>query len=198
MRTIFVCLKEDNAHDFVMQKSKAIGLTNVHILELEEVTDGQATTAYLSQHLWNPTWPLLIYNIDTYVKPSALKPINIRPGSDGWIPCVQVSGEHWSFVKLGDEGWVIDVAEKRRISKYASVGLYWFSRADRYVNLYEQFYKDPRNLVLGEKYVAPLYRQLLSEDGMVSLIDLEASSVYFLGTPTELSSFTELTKEEIQ
>jgi len=196
-RVIFICLEENKSSDFVLRQTKALGLTDVHIVEIKEVTDGQATTAYLSQELWNPEWPLLIYNIDTYVKPHALKPSDIRPGSDGWVPCFQVPGEHWSFVKLGDDGWAVDLAEKQRISDYASIGLYWFSHAGRYVDLYDRFFRDRKNLVRGEKYIAPLYRQLLTEGGKVSITDLHPTDVHVLGTPPELERFLALPTAEL-
>ena len=106
-------------------------------------------------------------------------------------------GEHWSFVKLGDDGWAVDLAEKQRISDYASIGLYWFSRAGRYVELYDRFFSDPKHLVRGEKYIAPLYRQLLAEGGKVSLSDLRLSDVHVLGTPTELDRFLQLPVGEL-
>lgn len=196
-RVIFVCLEENKSSEFVLNQTKALGLTDVHIIELKELTDGQATSAYLSRELWTPERPLLIYNIDTYVKPHAIKPGDIRPGSDGWVPCFQVPGDHWSFVKLGDDGWAVDLAEKQRISDHASIGLYWFSRADRYVELYDRFFSDPKNLVRGEKYIAPLYRQLLAEGGKVSLSDLPLEDVHVLGTPVELDRFLKLPKEEL-
>lgn len=196
-RVIFVCLDENKSSEFVLRRIKALGLTDVHIVELKELTDGQATSAYLSRDLWNPEWPLLIYNIDTYVRPQALHPADIRPGSDGWVPCFQVPGDHWSFVKLGDDGWAVDLAEKQRISGNASIGLYWFRRAGRYVELYDRFFNDPKNLVGGEKYIAPLYRQLLAEGGRVSLSDLPLSDVHVLGTPAELDRFLQLPVREL-
>lgn len=196
-RVIFVCLNENKSSDFVVRQSKELGLTDVHIVELKEVTDGQATSAYLSCELWNPEWPLLIYNIDTYVRPNALNPADIRLGSDGWVPCFQIPGEHWSFVKLGDDGWAVDLAEKQRISDYASIGLYWFNRASRYVDLYDRFFIGSKNLVRGEKYIAPLYRQLLVEGGKVSLSDLRLSDVHVLGTPAELDQFLQLPVEDL-
>ncbi|QNQ61403.1 glycosyltransferase family 2 protein [Brucella sp. 6810] len=191
-RVIFVCLEENKSSDFILRQTKELGLTDIHIIELKELTDGQATSAYWSRELWNPDWPLLIYNIDTYVKPHALQPSDIRPGSDGWVPCFQVPGEHWSFVKLGDDGWAVDLAEKQRISDFASIGSYWFARASRYVELYDRFFSDPKNLVRGEKYIAPIYRQLLAEGGKVSLSDLNLGDVHVLGTPTELDRFLQL------
>jgi dTDP-glucose pyrophosphorylase len=196
-KVIFVCLEENKSSDFVLRQAKELGLTDVHIIELNELTDGQATSAYLSRELWNPDWPLLIYNIDTYVKSNALLPSDIRPDSDGWVPCFQVPGEHWSFVKLGDDGWAVDLAEKQRISDFASIGLYWFRSANRYAALYDRFFIETENLVRGEKYIAPLYRQLLAEGGKVSVSDLRLSDVHVLGTPAELDQFLRLTVKDL-
>jgi dTDP-glucose pyrophosphorylase len=196
-RVIFVCLKENNSSEYVRQRTAALGISDAHIVELEQITDGQATSAYVSRELWHPEWPLLVYNIDTYVKPNALKPSDIRTGSDGWVPCFQVPGNHWSFVKLGDNGWAVDLAEKQRISEYASIGLYWFNRAERYVRLYEKFFSDDNNLVRGERYIAPLYRQLIAEGGNVSLLDLQVDDVHVLGTPLELKAFIEQDSSEL-
>ena len=188
-RVIFVCLAENKSADYVQRQSAALGLQDVHVVELAQLTDGQATSAYVSRELWRPDEPLLIYNIDTYVNPRALQPTQIRPGSDGWVPCFQVPGEHWSFVKLGEDGWATDLAEKQRISDFASIGLYWFARAAEYVNAYDEFFADPANLVRGERYVAPLYKHLVRNGKHISIADLALQDVHVLGTPAELEVF---------
>lgn len=188
-RVIFVCLAENRSGDYVRARSAALGLTDVHVLELDDVTDGQATSAWLSRGLWHADAPLLLYNIDTFVEPHVLDPAAIRPGSDGWVPCFTVPGDHWSFVRLGADGWADDLAEKQRISDHASIGLYWFARAADYADAYERFFADPANLVRGERYVAPLYRQLLRDGKRISIADLPPSSVHVLGTPAELATF---------
>jgi dTDP-glucose pyrophosphorylase len=191
-RVIFVCLAENNSSDYVRRQSEELGLRDVHIVEVNELTDGQATSAYLSRALWNPTEPLLVYNIDTYVHPDALHPKDIRDGSDGWVPCFQVPGDHWSFVKLGEDNWAVDLAEKQRISEFASIGLYWFARAGDYTRAYEQFFAGEKNLVRGERYIAPLYRHLLAEGCRISISDLAVEDVHVLGTPAELNQFLAL------
>lgn len=191
-RLVFVCLAENRSVDYVRGRCEMLGLDDVHFVELEQLTDGQATSAYVSREVWRPEEPLLIYNIDTYVNPRALNPADIRVGSDGWVPCVQVPGDHWSFVKLGEDGWATDLAEKKRISDYASIGLYWFVQAGRYVQAYERFFADQSNLVRGERYIAPLYRQILVEGGKISIADLALEDVHVLGTPRELEEFLRL------
>ncbi len=188
-RLIFVCLADNQSGPYVRAQCAALGLHDVHIVELAELTDGQATSALLSRGLWRPEAPLLVYNIDTYVEPHALRPDAIRPGSDGWVPCFQVPGEHWSFVHLGPDGWADDLAEKQRISEYATIGLYWFARAADYADAYTRFFTDPANLVRGERYIAPLYRQLLQDGKKISISDLDPATVHVLGTPAELDAF---------
>lgn len=188
-RLIFVCLAENLSGDYVRSRCQLLGLNDVHIVELDQITDGQATSAYVSRDIWQLEEPLLIYNIDTYVDPRALNPNEIRPGSDGWVPCFQVPGEHWSFVKLGEDGWASDLAEKKRISDFASIGLYWFASAGRYVQAYERFFVNADNLVRGERYIAPMYGDLLAQGGRVSISNLPLDYVHVLGTPAELAVF---------
>jgi len=189
VRLVFVCLAENRSVDYVKARCNALGLTGANLVELEQLTDGQATSAYLSRQLWKRDAPLLIYNIDTYVDPAFLRPQDIRPGSDGWIPCVKVPGNHWSFVKPDETDWVVEVAEKNRISDYASIGLYWFAHAWEYVGAYEEFFSDPANLVRGERYIAPLYMHLVRAGRRVSYSSLPPESLHALGTPEELQIF---------
>jgi dTDP-glucose pyrophosphorylase len=188
-RLVFVCLAENNSGSYIREECAALGLKNVHIHEVPELTDGQATSAYVSRHLWIYEQPLLVYNIDTYVNPRSLNPQDIQTGSDGWIPCFRVPGTHWSFVDIDAEGWARDVAEKTRISDYASIGLYWFARAGNFVSAYDEFFADPKNLVKGERYIAPLYRHLILNGKRISISDLPVEDVHVLGTPDELKVF---------
>lgn len=196
-RIIFVCLEENNSSSYVYARCRALGLRDVHVVELNQITDGQATSAYISREYWLLSDPLLIYNIDTYVNPRGLKPSQIRAGSDGWVPCFQAPGEHWSFVKLGTDEWAVDVVEKQRISNFASIGLYWFARAECYVKAYDSFFANNNNLVHGERYIAPIYKQLISEGGNVSISDLRLGDVHVLGTPKELEAFLALDKNQV-
>ncbi|WP_011296919.1 glycosyltransferase family 2 protein [Cupriavidus necator] len=194
-RIFFVCLAENRSTDYVRAECARLGIEGVvEFLELNTITDGQATSAYVCRDAWEQEAPLLIYNIDTYVNPRALRPTDIREGSQGWVPCFKAPGDHWSFVKLNDNGWAADVVEKQRISENASVGLYWFAKAGDYVTAYQDYYARPEHLVNGERYVAPLYRELLRRGGKISIVDLPVEDVHVLGTPAELDVF--ITKDK--
>lgn len=196
-RLIFICLEENGSAPYVLERCESLGFKDVHIVEVPEVTDGQATSAYVSRHLWIGDAPLLIYNIDTYVRPQALRMEMIRPGSKGWVPCFQVPGDHWSFIRLGADGWADKAAEKERISDHASIGLYWFGSAAGYVQAYDEFFSDPANMVKGERYVAPIYRHLIEQGHRISVSDLALADVHVLGTPAELDVFAAKRLEDV-
>ena len=94
---IFIARKEDNAKEFILEHMKKYEITNIEVIELESVTDGQATTAKIGVELCDKDDSVLIYNIDTYIEPNELRYEELR--GDGSIPCFKASGEHWSFVK---------------------------------------------------------------------------------------------------
>lgn len=188
---IFIALKDENCdvEGFIRNKCEKMGLDNCQIIMLDSLTDGQATTAMIAEKKWNPNHSLLIYNIDTYVEAGEMNALELR--GDGFIPCFKGKGDHWSFVRLNNEGRVVEIKEKERISEHCTLGAYYFRTCQLYRELYEAYYSQKDNFVNGEKYVAPLYDYLLSLGGEVYISDIEPSKVHVLGTPEELSFFIE-------
>lgn len=179
--------EKEDVNEFIVDKCKELGFKNFKIIFLDYLTDGQATTAMLAEKYWNPQHSLLIYNIDTYVEAGEMKSEDLR--GDGFIPCFQADGDHWSFVRLDDKGKVVEIKEKQRISSYCTLGAYYFKTCQLYKELYDEYYKVPRELVNGEKYIAPLYDYLLSKGGEIYICDIAPKKVHVLGTPEELECF---------
>ncbi|WP_440113304.1 glycosyltransferase family 2 protein [Paenibacillus sp. QZ-Y1] len=184
---IFIVKKEDNAVEFILEKCKYIGIDMPDIIEIGALTDGQATTAMLAKEYWNADEALIVYNIDTHIDPDALNPEDIQ--GDGWIPTFNGEGESWSFVKINEFGDGTEVREKQRISDYATIGLYAFSSALLYEKLYTQYYSNQDNIEKGEKYIAPIYNQLIENGGRVRIKQLPREAVQVIGTPEELIEF---------
>lgn len=184
---IFIVRKEDNSSSFIKEHAKLAGIEHSRVVEIDKLTDGQATTAMLASPYWEKDSQLMIYNIDTYVESYELKAEDIR--GDGYIPCFHAPGDHWSFVRLDEEEKAVEVREKERISDNCTLGAYYFKSCGLYETLYEEYYSSEEHLEKGEKYVAPLYNYMI-EKGMevrISLIDY--NKVHVLGTPEELAVF---------
>lgn len=184
---IFISRKEDNAKEFISDKCLKLGILNFEVMELNNNTSGQAETAYLAIRKCDPNDQINIYNIDTYIHPEYLH-INDLKG-DGCIPCFNAPGEHWSFAKTDDYGKVIEVREKVRISNNASLGVYYFKTAKLYMDLYEKFYANDDNIEKGERYIAPMYNEMIRLNKIVTITNIPFSGVDVLGTPEELEEF---------
>jgi NDP-sugar pyrophosphorylase family protein len=189
-RFSFVVRREDAAGDFIRAECAALGIAAPRIIEIDALTDGQATTAILGgMDLADPEQPFMVYNIDTFVHPDALPAAAVR--GDGWVPCFPGKGEGWSFAAADSTGRITDLKEKQRISPHATVGLYWFSSFTLYRQAYERFYSDAARMEKGEKYIAPMYRQLIAEGREVCLHEVPFDAVIPLGTPAEVQAFLE-------
>ncbi|WP_236354707.1 glycosyltransferase family 2 protein [Konateibacter massiliensis] len=184
---VFIVRKEDGSRDFIEAKCKEMNFENVTIIEIDYLTDGQATTAMLASEFWDKQSELMIYNIDTYVEADEMHASQIA--GDGFIPCFHAPGDHWSFVKLNADGSAEEVREKVRISDNCTLGAYYFKSCGLYEELYREYYSSEEKLEKGEKYVAPLYNYLISKGGDVRISIVDYNKVHVLGTPEELQVF---------
>lgn len=184
---IFIVRKELNARTFILTHMKKFGNFNIKIIEINTLTDGQATTALLAESCWYIDEEMIVYNIDTFVEPNTMKYSDIS--GDGFIPCFNAPGDHWSFVKLDRNGNAIEVREKQRISDNCTIGLYYFSSCRLYKDLYHEYYLNNQNLENGEKYIAPLYNLMIRKGQKVRISILPNNSVHVLGTPKEVEEF---------
>ena len=182
------------ASEYVAGRADVLGLGRIRVLCLDDVTDGQATTAMLLAEDAPAEEPFAIYNIDTFVVPGAMRPPS-PAACAGWIPCFPAPGDGWSFARADADGNVTELREKQRISDNATVGLYWFDSAARYINAYRGYYGVAGREEKGERYVAPLYNQLISEGAPVRISQLALEDVGMLGTPEQVADFIETPSE---
>jgi len=168
---IFIARKSHNASKFIEEKCREFGIKNFCIKEIDRTTKGQAETVLEAEA--NPDEEIIIYNIDTYVNPKQLKPEDIK--GNGWIPAFEAEGDRWSFVKFDKNFKVTKITEKIRISKFGTVGLYYFKSFKLFKECYEKYDYNGK-----EEYIAPLYS--LIDDVYTIIVD----DVFVLGTVEDL------------
>lgn len=171
----------------------AAGIQNYQLVEIDALTSGQAATVMAALTVVNPLESVAIYNIDTYVEPGQILRSDLT-NCTGHLTTFSAPGDHWSFVKLNDQGQVVDVVEKKRISSLASVGFYYFDRFLDFANLYHHHAAQVREDYV-ETFVAPFYHYLIQDHpGMVTTKEIPAKTVHVLGTPEELAVFRDAKK----
>ncbi|RYZ92199.1 MAG: hypothetical protein EOP06_04955 [Proteobacteria bacterium] len=189
-KIIFVTLAGNASESFIRTECERLGFVNIQVIEINEVTDGQATTAMIGLAGCEPSKPLAIYNIDTHIKPNAWNSAMIPSAAAGWVLCFDAPGQHWSFAKVGTDKWATEFAEKIRISSHATVGLYLFANPAVFEKAYaETYFVATGAPALKERYVAPMYNAIIRSGLKVGVSDIPFGSVIPLGTPEELSRF---------
>lgn len=163
-----------------------LGFKSFEIVEVAD-TDGQLTTVKLGiieSQIIELSDELIVYNGDTVRH----VPFDFNfNGSDGVIEVFDQEGDHWSFVdEIGQVGLV---TEKKRISNYCSTGLYGFKTIDLFLK-----FSDKVKLTNDEKYIAPMYNELIRGKLKVTSFLTENSSFSLCGTPQEYEFTRKLDK----
>jgi NDP-sugar pyrophosphorylase family protein len=187
-RVIFICLEEHLRHrELEKDVRRRYGHFDLEIISLDVVTEGQACTVLKAERFIDNAEPLLIYNADTYCRTNlAVRLPKLPEGVAGLLGVFHAEGDKWSFARTDASGRVVETAEKRRISDWASTGLYYFRRGHDFVAFSQRMIAD-NDRVNNEFYVAPVYNRMIAE-GAEILID-PAEEVWALGTPEDLRHF---------
>lgn len=187
-RFVFACLDAEDG-EWIRSAATALGISEAVVAKRPEVSRGQAETAFDALVHVDPSEPLWIYNIDTSVRPNAMRPQDLGTAA-GCVPVFHCNEPNMSFVRYGAADDVVEIAEKRPISSWATVGLYGFRSAACFAEYYEEAYHRGRiRLTQGERYIAPMYELMLSQGERIVAPRLETQDVAILGTPAQVLAF---------
>ncbi len=187
-RLIFICLREHLADRALQTDIQArYAQYDPVIIALDEVTQGQACTVLMARALINNDEPLLIFNADTYCPTTLAAALNTwGPQVAGALDVFRASGDKWSFARVDQQDRVLETAEKRRISDWATTGLYYFRKGADFVRHAEAMIAEGQR-ANNEFYVAPLYNRLIASGADIRANRVDA--VWVLGTPEDLAHF---------
>ncbi len=165
---------------------------NCNIVQVDGITEGAACTTLLAKEYINNDEPLLMANSDQFVEWDSNETLYAfsNGNCDGGIITFPATHPKWSYAKLGDDGYVSEVAEKKPISEHATVGIYWWSKGSDYVKYAEQMIeKDIR--VNNEYYVCPVFNEAIQDGKKVRIKEIDKEGMWGIGTPEDLNYFLE-------
>ncbi|MBO6989146.1 MAG: HAD hydrolase-like protein [Prochlorococcus marinus XMU1422] len=163
-----------------------------NIVQVDGITEGAACTTLLAKKFINNDEPLLMANSDQFIEWDSSKTLYAFSNSDydGGILTFPSSHPKWSYAKLDDNGFVSKVAEKKPISKNATVGIYWWKKGSEYVKYAEQMIKkDIRTN--NEFYVCPVFNEAIDDGKKIIIREIEKEGMWGIGTPEDLDYFIE-------
>ena len=168
-----------------------------NIVQVDGITEGAACTTLLAKEFIDNDEPLLMANSDQFVEWDSNETLYAfsNGNCDGGIITFPATHPKWSYAKLGEDGYVSEVAEKKPISEHATVGIYWWAKGSDYVKYAEQMIeKDIR--VNNEYYVCPVFNEAIGDGKKVRIKEIEKEGMWGIGTPEDLNYFLEHYKGE--
>ena len=163
-----------------------------NIVQVDGITEGAACTTLLAKEYIDNDEPLLMANSDQFVEWDSNETLYAfsNGNCDGGIITFPATHPKWSYAKLGEDGYVSEVAEKKPISEHATVGIYWWAKGSDYVKYAEQMIeKDIR--VNNEYYVCPVFNEAIGDGKKVRIKEIEKEGMWGIGTPEDLNYFLE-------
>jgi len=188
-RFTFVCRKE-HVTQFYLGDMLRLITPEGRVLALENETAGALCSVLLAMDQIPPDDEVLVANGDQFIDAdldgfySACR----QPDIDGCLLTFTATHPRWSFAKTNDRNQVIAVAEKRPISKQATVGLYYFRRASDLAAAAEKMILKGLT-TSGQFFVCPVYNELILAGKNITTHHLPEGSMHSLGTPEDFEGF---------
>lgn len=177
---IFLCQKSHVAeYDLHSVFSKFV--PDYKIVEIDGATNGAASTVSMASSAVDDNDEVMIVNSDQLI----FWDKDIYSYTDaGTIYCFYGEGPKWSYARVDNRCYVLEVAEKKQISEHATSGMYHWKRFGDFLDAYRKMVA-ANDRVNNEFYVAPVYNYALDKGITIRHID----EVIQVGTPEELDEY---------
>jgi HAD superfamily hydrolase (TIGR01509 family) len=158
------------------------------IVQINGITEGAACSTLLAKDYINNDSPLVMANSDQYIEWNSNECMYAFTADeiDGGIVTFEASHPKWSYAKVGSDGFVSEVAEKKVISNEATVGVYYWKHGSDFVKYAEEMIE--KNIrVNNEFYVCPVFNQAIEDNKKIKV--KRVNKMWGIGTPEDLDYF---------
>jgi len=186
-------VQEEHFHKYNLKQVLNLIKPGCDIVTINGITEGAAVTTLLAKEYIDSNEPLLIANSDQIVEWNSNECLYAFDADeiDGGILTFKATHPKWSYAKIGDDGFVSEVAEKNPISDNATVGIYYWKHGSDYVKYAEDMIE--KNIrTNNEFYVCPVFNQAIEDGKKIRIKEIE--KMWGIGTPEDLNYYLENNK----
>ena len=196
IRSLNICETRDKHIVVVNFDSRLI---NHDVVELDRATVGAAETVLLAlqarEHNKDTSMLLVdcdaIYHSDIITRFRALElQTEVRAAVLSFIE--EEPERHakpkYSYVKVDENGDIVQIAEKVRVGPLANTGAYWFASTYEFVEVADNIINN-RHFQQGEAYISCVLDEYLKRDMKAKVISIKADEYSNVGTPECLERY---------
>lgn len=172
-------------------------IPNCTIIEVDEITEGPACSALLAEDYIDDS-PLIIVNCDQIIDDFSVEHLvkfSKVNKADGVLGAFISTSNKNSYVRLNEDGQVVEVKEKVVISNIATNGLHFWSNGVDFIRSAKEMIK-ANERYNNEFYIAPTYNYLLNNNKIV--LPYFYNHHFPIGTPEDLNKYIATSYEGIE
>jgi len=165
---------------------------NHEIIAVDKLTEGPACTCLAAENFINTSVPLGITNCDQVTYDLDINSLFLFAeikNADGILGTFNSVSPKNSYVKLNDNGEIIEVKEKVVISNIATNGFHFWKSGNLFVDSAKQMILSEERYN-NEFYVAPSYNHLIKQGHKI--LPYNYNLHFPIGTPDDLESFKKI------
>ena len=161
--------REDDIKHFHVDEITQIIAPGSQIVTVSGSTGGAACTALLATEFVDNTEELLIVGSNEIL---GVNPLDIishfhEAKADAGVVAFPSVHPRYSYVRLDNDGWVIEAAEKRPITRNATAAFHWFAHGNDYVRSTMAMIRKGAD-VEGTFYISPALNELVLEQKKIA------------------------------
>lgn len=187
---IFV-FHDDDCKRFHLDSSVKIITTNSQVIRLHNQTAGALCTCLMAIDYVNNDLPLIIANSDQIIEVNYREVIKYfdEINADAGVITFPNIHPRWSYARIdGDE--VIEVAEKKPISKNAIAGFYYYKRGSDFIDAAKRALLKQNNLD-GKYYISASMNEMILIGKKVGYFNIEKDQYKSFYSPAKIKEYEE-------
>lgn len=186
---IFVFEKKDCGEFHLDESARILTEPNEDVIVLDNETAGALCTCLMAVECINNENALMIANSDQIIDIDYNEIIDNfeKQGADAGIITFDSVHPRWSYAKIVD-GLVVEVAEKRPISKHAIAGFYYFKHGSEYIEAAKRvILKD--NQINGRYYNSSAINEIILMGKKVGFYNIEREKYHSFYSPDKIKEY---------
>lgn len=159
-----VIVRREDTRKYHLDDMVRLLIPDCRVIIADGATYGSACSCLLAVDVIDEQEPLIITGGDQLMlrNPQDIITEFQNHDYDGGVVIFDDIHPRWSFVKLNNEGLVIEAAEKRPISRNATTGFYYFKKAGDFIHAAQEMIRKSAS-VNGKYYVCPCFNEMVLE-----------------------------------
>ncbi len=160
------------------------------LIKVDRPTKGAACSALLAIDQIDSELPLIISNSNQIFSTdlnSILQTFKTHH-YDSAVISFETLHPRWSYVRLDEEGHIVETAEKRPISKHAIAGFYYFKEGREFTKAAMQSIEKKAS-VNGLYYIAPTLNEMVIQNKKLGVAHIQVSDYHTFYSPQKIKEY---------